>query len=135
MPVTRHALPRAALRLFILIASTTGLIACASNPPPPSQQILISRTVVNQAETAGAREFAPLELSRAKEKLRQAEEAAKAERNLLARYLAEEAEVDATLASTKARSERARQAQFELEQGLETLRQELDRQQQQLPSR
>lgn len=113
----------------MLAVGALFLAACASMPPP-TEEVTKAEAAVTQAEGAGARDFAPLELRTAQEKLDRAKAAMKEDDEdnyATARRLAEEAEADAKLAATKARTAKAQKAATELQEGINTLRQELNR--------
>ncbi len=99
--------------------------ACASTPAP-TEQLAAARAMVNQAQPAAGKE-APLELQSAQLKLSRAEHAMQRGEYEIARRNAEQAELDAKLAWTTAENARARRAAAEVERGIETLREELDR--------
>jgi len=99
---------------------------CAS-VPAPTEQMALSRAAVSEAQSAGAPEFAPVELRSAQAQLEEARTAFQGENYVAARRLAERAEVDAKLAETKARSAKANRAVAELRQGIEALREEIER--------
>jgi hypothetical protein len=103
-----------------------GITGCAS-VPPPTEQMALSRVAVSEAQSVGAAEHAPVELSAAQTKLSAATAAMARDENLKARRLAEEAEADANLAATKARTAKAKAAVAELQEGIRVLRGELDR--------
>jgi hypothetical protein len=107
------------------IALAFGIAACASTPPP-TEQVAAARVMVNQAEPRAAKE-APLELQAAQVKLGRAEDAMQQGEYENARRNAEEAELDAKLAWTVAERVRAQRAEAEVNRGIETLRQEIER--------
>lgn len=115
------------LRCGITAASIMFISACASIPAP-SEQMAVSKAAVSSANSAGGNEFAPLELKTAMEKMDRAERAMTEEDYLLARQLAEQAQVDAQLAAATARSSKAQKAANALQEDTRVLRQELDRQ-------
>lgn len=115
------------LRYGITAASIMFISACASIPAP-SEQMAVSKAAVSSANSAGGNEFAPLELKTAMEKMDRAERAMTEEDYLLARQLAEQAQVDAQLAAATARSSKAQKAANALQEDTRVLRQELDRQ-------
>lgn len=86
----------------------------------------MSQAAIQAAQTAGATEMAPVELQRAQEKYAMAVAAAKERQFVVARKLAEEADVDAQVARTKAQAERSRRAADEVRAGLKTLQQQLN---------
>lgn len=103
------------------------LAACASKPPAPNEELAVAESAVSSAEDAGAREYAELDLRRARQKFEQAEEARRNENYREALHLAEQAEIDARYAAFRARSERANDAVEELERGIAELRAEVAR--------
>jgi type IV pilus biogenesis protein CpaD/CtpE len=111
-------------KIALAAALATGLAGCASTPP--TEQLAAARAMVGQAQPVAARE-APLELSVAQTKLARAEDAMQRSEYEAARRYAEQAEVDARLAWTSAENARAQRAAAEVEQGIQTLRRELDR--------
>lgn len=104
-----------------------GLLAagCATTPPP-TEQLAAARAMVNQAQPVAGKE-APLELQNAQAKLSRAEDAMQRGDYELARRNAEQAEVDAKLAWSVAENVRAQRSAAEVERGIETLREEVDR--------
>jgi hypothetical protein len=103
------------------------LIGCASIPAP-TEQIAVSKSAVSNALSAGSNEYAPLQLKSALEKMEAAERAMIDGNNELALQLAEQAQIDAKLAGTIARSTKAQKAAEALQEGSRVLRQEIDRQ-------
>jgi hypothetical protein len=73
-----------------------------------------------------ASQYAPLELRTARDKLESAEAAMRREDYVRARHLAEEALVDAQLASEKTRSEKVQENLAVLRRTILTLKNELD---------
>nr|WP_298118052.1 DUF874 family protein [uncultured Pseudomonas sp.] len=110
---------------LLAIGASLLLAGCASNPP--DEQIAVSQMAVDSAFSAGAPEFATLEMKQAQEKLKEAELAMQEENYQEAERFAEQAEWDARLAERKARAAKAQntlqEAQKTIEQlGNETLR-------------
>jgi hypothetical protein len=110
-----------------LIAIAVLAAGCASIPAP-TEQMAVSKAAVTSASSAGGNEFAPISLKAAMEKMDAAELAMAREDYLLARRLAEQAQVDAQLAAATARSAKAQKAASELREDNRVLRQEIDRQ-------
>ncbi|MFA7299454.1 MAG: DUF4398 domain-containing protein [Sideroxydans sp.] len=108
------------------IAAVMTLAACASTPPP-TEQIAVSRAAVSSANSNGANEFAPIQLKSAMEKLAAAEQAMSDRKFNLARQLAEQAQVDAQLASSVADSAKAQKAAAAIQEDSRVLRKEIDR--------
>jgi Domain of unknown function (DUF4398) len=112
------------------IGATTAsaiFIVSYAGVPAPTEQMAVSKVAVANATSAGGNEFAPLQLKSAMEKMDGAERAMAAENYLQARQLAEQAQVDAQLAATTARSAKAQKAAGALQEDNRVLRQEIDR--------
>lgn len=116
-------------RIGVVVAAAIFMAGCASTPsiPAPTEQMAVSRAAVNNASSAGGNEFAPIQLKSAMEKMDAAERAMGAKDYARARLLAEEAQVDAKLAETTARSAKAQKAADALQEDNRVLRKELDR--------
>lgn len=115
-------------RLQVLLAGALLVLGgCASPPPAPTDQLAVSKAAVAQAVSAGAPEFAPAELSSARDKLDRANLAMAAKDYAQARILAEQAEVDAQLAVTRTRSSKAQKAAAALQESSRVLREEINR--------
>ena len=115
-------------RLQTMVISLSALFlmsACAG--APPTTEMAVAKVAVNNANTAGANEFAPLPYRAAQEKMEGAQNAMATENYAVARKLAEEAEVDAQLSAVTARSVKAQKAVGQLQQDNNVLRQEIDR--------
>jgi hypothetical protein len=82
---------------------------------------------ISNATSAGANEFAPLPLKSAMEKMDAAEKAMRDENYELALQLSEQAQVDAKLAATTARTVKAQKAASALQEDNRVLRQEIER--------
>ena len=113
--------------IVVSVAAAVITAACAS-APPPIEQMAVSRAALNNANSAGANEFAPIQLKSAVDKMQGAEQAMTAKDYPLALQLAEEAEVDAKLAGLTARSIKAQKAADAVQEDSRVLRKEIDRQ-------
>jgi hypothetical protein len=102
------------------------MAGCASTPAP-TEQVAVSTAAVAHAVSAGGTESAPTEMRTAREKLDRANVAMAAKDYDRARSLAEEAQVDAQLAETKAHSTKAQKAADELQEDSRVLREEINR--------
>ncbi len=87
--------------------------------------MVLSDSAIKDAELAGAREYAPLELRRASEKMANANNAMLEEDYALAKHWSEEALVDAELAEAKSYSEKSRIALQELRSNIDLMRKEI----------
>ena len=102
------------------------LAACAS-VPPPTAQLAVANAAIDNAVGAGAPEFAPVELSSARNKMDLAATAMHREDHVLARQLAEEAQADARLAEKIAQAAKARKAAGVTQDDARVLREEINR--------
>ncbi len=119
---------RQTIRMMGVTAISVIVVAGCAGIPAPTEQMAVSRTAVSNVLSAGSNEFAPLPLKSAMEKMEAAERAMTDKNYELARQLAEQAELDAKLAGTMARSAKAQKAVDALQEDSRVLRQEIDRQ-------
>ncbi len=105
-------------------AAAVALGGCASIPPPETQ-VARSSAAIDQALQAGAREYAPIELQSAEQKLLQARAAMADGENAAARRLAEQAQVEAELAQAKSQSATAQLAVQQVRESIRVLRDEI----------
>ena len=122
-PVTSHPM----LRRIALTAGAVMFMAGCASAPAPTAQMAVSRAAVSDATSVGGNEFAPVELKSAMEKMAGAERAMKDEDYVLARQLAEQAQVDAQLAGATARTAKAKKAAEAVQEDSRVLSQELNR--------
>jgi hypothetical protein len=118
------------LRLFNIPAITITCVlagACATQGPQPTEELTRARTLIDQADKAGAQSYAAADLQRAHDELASAELANGAGKADSARRYAEAAAADADLAAARAAAGQAQHAAQQVGQGNETLRQEADR--------
>ena len=118
-----------AAKIFLVWAPLVAVAGCASSPDRPFQDLARAEASIEQADQSGAREFGADELDAAKAKLAKARAAADSDDNLEASRYAREAALDAELATAMARNRKAELAVEELNKGIETLRQEIARNQ------
>ncbi len=111
---------------LISAACAISLLAGCASKPVPREQLAVGKSSIDSAQTAGADELAPVELTRARDKLAQAQVALHDKKYVLARRLAEEADADAQVARSRANAERSQKAADEVTASLQTLRQQLD---------
>ena len=116
-------------RTLLLGVSLAGLCACASSPDRPFQDLARAEASINQADQSGAREYGATELAAARDKLAMARAAADSDENIAASRYAKEAAVDAELATAITRNRKAELAVEELNRSIETLREEIARNQ------
>lgn len=115
-------------RLSAMVAGASIFLAgCATSIPAPTAQLAVSKEAVARAANAGGVELAPLEMRTARDKLDRANVAMTAKDYELARSLAEEAQLDARLAETRARSATVQKAAAALQEDSRVLREEINR--------
>ncbi len=114
-------------RTIILSLGLLALAACAPSMQPPTSQMALAESAVDQATASGAYEYAPLELKMAQDKVDQAKTAVQAKEYVKAERLLEQAEIDAQLAEAKSSTKKSRKAVDSLQQGIDLLREEIQR--------
>ncbi|MEQ6342444.1 MAG: DUF4398 domain-containing protein [Gammaproteobacteria bacterium] len=110
----------------VIAVTTIFMVGCASIPAP-TEQLAVSKAAVTSATRSGGNEFAPLELKSAMEKMEGAERAMDAKDYPLAKRLAEQAQLDAKLAETKAGLAKAQKAVDDAQESNRVLREEIKR--------
>ena len=117
-PLSRFQLPKlAAVALGGLL-----LVGCAGNPP--NEQFAVTESAVRSAVSAGATQYAPVDMRAAQEEWKQAELAMQKENYDEARRLAQQAEWDARVAERKAQAAKAQKAVEDAQKGIQELREE-----------
>jgi outer membrane PBP1 activator LpoA protein len=111
---------------ILAVLATLATAACAT-APPPTEQMAVTRAAVADADSAEAGSYAAVELHNAHQRLDAANVAMGARDYNNARRYAEEAEADANLAATQARSAKAQRAVAEVKESLRVLREEMVR--------
>ena len=112
--------------LLAIAVASLALAGCASTPAP-TEQMAVSKSAIANAASAGGGEYASIEMRSAQDKMDRANAAIAKEDFESARWLAEEAQVDARLAEKKAQSAKARQAAIVMNEDLRVLREEINR--------
>ena len=115
--------------MLLMAVPVAALGACASNPDRPFEELGRAEASVEQAQASGAREYGAAELEAAQNKLVRARTAADDNDNLMAERYAREATLDANLAIAITRNRQAELSVEELNRSIETLRQEILRNQ------
>ena len=116
------------LRLVVLLgASALAAAGCSSMKTPATASVAVSTAAFDDAAGAGGAEFAPVEMSSARNQMTLANKAMAAKDYKLANDLATQAQADAKLAQGKANSAKAKTAADALQDDIRVLREELDR--------
>lgn len=100
---------------------------CSSMKTPATSDVAVSKAAVDDAASAGGTEFAPVEMRSAREKIALANQAMAAKNYKRADDLANQAQVDAKLAQSKADTAKAQAAANALQDDIRVLRDELNR--------
>ena len=110
-----------------MLAATVLTFGACATTPVPTEQLAVTTAAVAHAVSAGGQELAPTEMGAARDKLVRAHLAVAAKDNGQALRLAQQAQVDAQLAESKAEALKARKAQAELLEAARVLREEMSR--------
>jgi hypothetical protein len=109
-----------------LLVSAAIVAGCASTPRP-TEELTRARTLIDQAAQSGAQQYAADNLQEARDRAAAADAAASKHDNVAAQRLASEASADAQLAAARAQSGKAQQSVHELNDSLNSLREESTR--------
>jgi hypothetical protein len=126
---------RVVLLFGLLLFTAVVMGGCASNradrsaagESPIATELMRARASITEAEQAGAAEYGGAQLALAREKVRAAEEAVDDGELERARRLAVEADLDADLAAAITRNRETQALAAEVQSGIRTLEQELER--------
>ncbi|MCL7944247.1 DUF4398 domain-containing protein [Marinobacter sp. ATCH36] len=99
---------------------------CASSGERPDGQLRTAESAIQQAVSSDARNFEPVLLNQAQNKVADAEEMIEAEKYREANRLLEQATVDAQLAGARSDTAKAQQAVEEINSNIESLRQRIE---------
>ena len=102
-------------------------VGCSSLKTPATADVAVSKAAVENAAGAGGVQYAPVEMTAARDKMAQANKAMVDKDYKLARDLAAQAQADAKLAQGKANSAKAQAAADALQEDIRVLRVELER--------
>jgi hypothetical protein len=105
----------------IVLAAVAGFAGCASTPVP-NDKIAVAQAALSRAEQNGAPQYAPVELSTARDKLARAEAAQADHKYLPASQLAEQANIDAQLAEATADEQKSEKAGAQFDASMQALR-------------
>ncbi len=114
--------------LPIAMAAAVLVAGCASSmKTPATATVAVSQAAVDNAAVAGGAEFAPVEMTAAREKIAASQKAMAAKDYVLANDLASQAQADAKLAQSKVNSAKAKAVADALQADINVLREELAR--------
>ena len=115
------------LTLSIWAAALVLTAGCSSLKTPATADVAVSKAAVESAAGAGGTQFAPIEMAAARDKMARANKAMADKDYKLALDLAAQAQADAKLAQGKANSAKAQAAADALQDDINILRAELER--------
>ena len=118
---------RPTLRSLCAIAIASVAIAGCASVPAPTEQMAVSRAAIENAARSGGGEYAAPAMQSARDKMDRATAAMQKEDYETARWLAEQAQVDARLAEKTAQSAKARKAAVATSEDIRVLREEINR--------
>ncbi|HEY6484483.1 MAG TPA: DUF4398 domain-containing protein [Steroidobacteraceae bacterium] len=121
-----HAPARVRLRTLVCLAGVLAAAACASTPAPTAS-LQAARAAISNAERAEAGRFAAGDLAEARTKLASADTAVGEQKMLTAERLAQEARVEAELASARTTNAKAKAVNEEMMRSNGTLVEEMQR--------
>ena len=101
--------------------------ACATTPPPPTSEMTRAKAAIEQAQRAGAREYATEYLNACMAKMDLAEAANAKGNNAQAARLVEESYADAHLAQITAQSAKSAKAAADVDKSIQMLQHEANR--------
>lgn len=109
---------------FSLFTVTLLVSACAS-VPVPDEQVSLARNALGRAVSAGATEYAPVQMKTAQDKASQMDRALGEKNYGQAKGLAEQIEADSALAERMARTARLQKELKGAQNGIQVLKQEM----------
>jgi hypothetical protein len=110
-----------------LIGSVVLLSGCASAPLAPSNEMTKAKSAIEQADRAGAREYATDTLNSSVQKMAQGQAAAAKGEQVQSEQLFEESYADAHLAQISAQSAKSTADAADVDKGIATLQSETTR--------
>lgn len=114
-------------RLCMVAVLAAGISACGSKAPRPVSEMALASSALKNAESSGAREYAPIELRVAREKKAAADAAMAKKDYSRAALLTSQVQVDAELARAAADAEKSRLALKEAQDNIQMIRKEVTR--------
>jgi predicted S18 family serine protease len=99
---------------------------CASSVERPDEQMQSAESAIQQAVSSDARDYEPVLLNQAQNRVADAEELIEDEKYIEATRLLEKASVDAKLAGARSDTAKAQEAVEEINSNIEALRQRIE---------
>lgn len=117
------------LRAASILGIALAIGGCASSGERPDAELQTAEASIQQAVSADAREFDPVLLNQAQNRVADAEELIEQEKYVEAERLLEKASVDAQLAGARSETAKAQQAVAEINQNIDALREQMEQRQ------
>lgn len=128
--MTKHTLITIRSGRFALLTGLALVLGgCASPGERPDAELQSAESALQQAVAADARQYEPVLLNEAQNKVADAKNLIEKEQYQNAERLLEQASVDAQLAGARAETAKARQAVEEINRNIEALRQRINQSQ------
>lgn len=113
--------------VLLLVMGAIGISGCSAPVQKPDSQIALAESAISRAREVNANEYAPLDLKLAEDKIKEAKEAFAKQDFEKARTKAESALSDANLAESKSRAAKQKKITQDMQDDVDTLRQEVKR--------
>jgi hypothetical protein len=126
-PISVQAIRGSPAVIALVAAGFLALAACATPPVPPTEALQAAESAISNAEQARVADYASAELTMARQKLASANTAARNDQMVQAEYLAIESRTHAEVALARAEELKAKAVNDDMEQSIETLKQEMQR--------
>lgn len=107
-----------------LLTGTVLVSACAS-VPAPDEQVSLARNALSRAVSAGATQYAPLQMKTAQDKTMEMDRALGEKKYAQAKGLAEQIAADSALAERMARTAKLQKELKDAQTGIQVLKQEM----------
>lgn len=111
--------------LWSSLLSTTLFISACASTPSPDEQVSLAKSALSRAVSAGATEYAPVQMKTAQDKIVLMERALGEKNYGKAKVLAEQIEVDSALAERTARTLKTQKELKDAQNGIQVLKQEM----------
>jgi Domain of unknown function (DUF4398) len=114
------------MRVHSIVALTVlaAGAGCATEPPrATTDELARAQALIGEAEQSGAQQYAPADLQQARDKLAEATQL-ESQQPLASEHLAKEAALDAQLATARASDGKAQRSAHDVNENLNTLRNE-----------
>lgn len=126
-PLSLQAVRRLPAFVALAAASLLALAGCATPPVPPTEALQAAESAISNAEQARVADYASAELTTARQKLTEANSAARNDQMVQAEYLAVESRTHAEMALARSEERRAKAVNDDMQKSIDTLKEEMQR--------